>query len=736
MSFYFSYLSPFVLLFLPHEGVIVDIFSSTFPTITSTVCLVKVKLVSCSNCLCSKMTSRHALDFPVSGRHKRRRVAASTINLLRAINDGQDESISSDQHETCSLTTNSVENECPVSHVSQIPAEILFGNNEFVPAENEPSEPSSIDESVDDDGAVIPTFRDLLASWAVECQVPQLHVDRLLKIMKHIPDHANLNLPDSCRTLLKTVRKTPLTEVPPGHFFYLGICESLKSALKKQKIKLRHGEVLHLLIGIDGIPISRSSGSQFWPILCLIRYKSGSKPFLIGIYHGYQKPEDVNLFLSDFTREMLSLQETGMLYDDKVIQITIDAFICDAPAKAFITSIKSHSGYFGCSKCIEEGDHLGSVVFLNEHAPLRTNESFRRRTQEDHHHQVRSILENLPIDMISCFPLDYMHLVCLGVMRKLLGLWCNGPLSVRIGPVSKRSINNLLSFIAHYFPVEFARKVRSLDELPRWKATEFRSFLLYVGPIVLKNILPSDLYNHFMMLHVAIKILVNKDLCHQFNNYAKTLLVSFVSLFRDLYGEQFVSYNVHNLIHLADDVQILGHLDSFSAFPFENHLQIIKKLLRKHDRPLPQVVRRVVEIEANFLCPTNVNENQYILKRHHRGGPLIFGCNGRQFREFHFNGIVLKCDVDADCCARFNESIVKIANIIETCEGIFFVGQEYREITNFYNIPLESSRLDTYSVKRLCAPRIWPLSTFKFKVVRIPSRLHSNSFVIYPLHIQ
>lgn len=106
---------------------------------------------------------------------------------------------------------------------------------------------------------------------------------------------------------------------------------------------------------------------------------------------------------------------------------------------------------------------------------------------------------------------------------------------------------------------------------------------------------------HFLLLHTGIKILTHKLLSQQFNDYAKQLLFLFVGQCRELYGTDFLSYNVHNLIHLADDVKIFGHLDNFCAFPFENHLQQIKKLIRKHDKPLPQVIRRKIEIEKNLL---------------------------------------------------------------------------------------------------------------------------------------
>ncbi len=38
---------------------------------------------------------------------------------------------------------------------------------------------------------------------------------------------------------------------------------------------------------------------------------------------------------------------------------------------------------------------------------------------------------------------------------------------------------------------------------------------------------------------------------------------------------------MHSLIHLNKDVKNLGLLDTFSAFPFENYLQELKRILSK-----------------------------------------------------------------------------------------------------------------------------------------------------------
>lgn len=46
----------------------------------------------------------------------------------------------------------------------------------------------------------------------------------------------------------------------------------------------------------------------------------------------------------------------------------------------------------------------------------------------------------------------------------------------------------------------------------------------------------------------------------------------FVKDFALIYGLDFVGYNIHSLIHLAQDVRKFGPLDSISCFPLETFL--------------------------------------------------------------------------------------------------------------------------------------------------------------------
>ncbi|XP_072142708.1 uncharacterized protein [Dermacentor andersoni] len=403
-----------------------------------------------------------------------------------------------------------------------------------------------------------------------------------------------------------------------------------------------------LFFYIDGLPLSKSSLSQFWPILASTSDIPGSGVFLVGCYHGNQKPSSLADFLGPLVKDLLHLLDNGLQVHGKPVTISVKGFICDAPARAFILGTKLHSGYYGCGKCKQKGEYAeGRVVFPETQAPLRTDADFDQRVQEEHHVS-ETPLSALPIGLVSQFPLDYMHLVCIGVTKKLILLWLRGPLPHRLPSTSIERMSKWLLALARTHCEEFARRPRSLREIDRWKATELRCFLLYLGPCVLRGILSKNLYNHFLILHTAITILSSPSLCREYCSYAKELLVCFVSSFQSHYGKHTLSYNVHSLVHLADDVLRYGPLDSFSAFPAENFMHHLKKLVRHSKKPLEQLVNRMAErlSSGTLFVIKQLSLEGVECSQIHSSGPLAECCIGPQY--FYFTIDLMKLNSFAE----------------------------------------------------------------------------------------
>ena len=62
-----------------------------------------------------------------------------------------------------------------------------------------------------------------------------------------------------------------------------------------------------------------------------------------------------------------------------------------------------------------------------------------------------------------------------------------------------KAVSSRLEGAIGKLPSEFVRQPRGLNEFARYKATEFRTFLLYTGLFALKDIVKQNVYEHFFM---------------------------------------------------------------------------------------------------------------------------------------------------------------------------------------------------------------------------------------------
>jgi hypothetical protein len=157
-----------------------------------------------------------------------------------------------------------------------------------------------------------------------------------------------------------------------------------------------------------------------------------------GKYHGAKKPTNVNDFLSRFREDIVKLRTHGLQFRGKKIDVVVSGLCCDAPSTTFVMNIATHNAYYGFRKCNTRGLLVGNIVthhtrpktsgrvtFSELDAPLRTDDSFRKRLQLKHQHKDcgRSIIKDILGDVISNFVLDYMHFVCIGIRKKDLNTW-------------------------------------------------------------------------------------------------------------------------------------------------------------------------------------------------------------------------------------------------------------------------------------------------------------------------
>jgi len=162
----------------------------------------------------------------------------------------------------------------------------------------------------------------------------------------------------------------------------------------------------------------------------------------------------------------------------------------DIESKLFVfKGIIQHTGYYACERCTTWGVSVQNrIVYDQEETEIseRTDQVFRENgynvpdNEGKCHQNDVSGLINLPIDFIKDFALDPMHLVYLGVTRRILYFLKGSLRKISTGKLSSAFLSAISKQLDSLkLPDEFSRQPRGLSELDRWKATEFKSFLLY-----------------------------------------------------------------------------------------------------------------------------------------------------------------------------------------------------------------------------------------------------------------
>jgi len=357
---------------------------------------------------------------------------------------------------------------------------------------------------------------------------------------------------------------------------------------------------------------------------------------------------------------------------------------------------------------------------------------------------------NIPgIDVVEHFSIDYMHCVLLGVMKKMLILWKGSGEIGRVGVNQQKlpselvkNISTRLISLKKYIPSDFSRKPRSLDELCRWKATELRQFLLYTGPVVLYSLVSKKIYCNFLNLNVAMTIFLSPNFNH-LAPYAQALMVNFVKEFGNLYGNHFISNNVHSLIHLYDDYKKYGSLDQVSCFKFENYMSKLKKMVRKNEKPLQQVVKRYREqcnLEFNDETKHNFNNENVKPKfeKLHTEGPLIREMASPQYKILVLENIKIKIHSDPDSFASVNingeTNIIKIVNICYNThlKRKVILGRKFETVECFFQKPIKSSDIGVYKISNYSKKiEMWNICDIKVKYAVLP--IDENMSVATPI---
>lgn len=554
-----------------------------------------------------------------------------------------------------------------------------------------------------------------LSDWCIRSKTARDFMDELLKLLREI----RVPVPKCTKTLLETPTRSVIPlNMGPGEFVYFGI-ENMLTKIDSQL--LRDVDEIILKVCSDGVPKFKDSPSQLMPINGEIVNLQQIPLFTIMMYVGETKP-CVDLYFRDFAAEAIQLMKDGVLVSTSRIRkpFSVLLFCGDAPQRAYMTATKGHTAKHGCHCCDVVAKKINNrLTYPTFKGNPRTDESYSLRTHPDHHQpeflNKPTILESSGFGMVTQVPVEDLHLIHLGVIRKFMKQIVTGDCNF---VVSQNHYNEMNEKILSLYPciprAEFARKPRSLKYVHKWKATEGRLFCLYIGMIVLKDSVPNGVYEHFLHLACACRLISTVN-ARANADVADTLLERYVRNFPAIYGEDRSSSNVHNLLHICEYVRRYGNVNVFSAYRNENYNQQLQSFVRKPSGILQQISNRIEEV---FRLNNRVAESGFIGKTE-RPQPLFPNCPS--YKGYKFDEFVLgAAPADAYCQIRPNIQLqVEQFTLLEGEKVV--IGRRFQQVDSFFHSPMDSREVGIFLCGQLSTEKeVFRLERIECKFVHMP----------------
>ncbi len=268
--------------------------------------------------------------------------------------------------------------------------------------------------------------------------------------------------------------------------------------------------------------------------------------------------------------------------------------IADAPKRAKLQGLQSHSANYCCQYCLVKKNAGGIGHIDSRNANARELRSVKRIIRKLNSGVVvsdenrKGVKEESPLaclrnfNYLSQVPAERMHLLDLGLVRKMMSLM------FKIGKVKKnalrrasykhrRSLEELNAIVIKVQLIsDFSRRSRALDK-GSWKAQEFRNLVMAMFPAVAQTCPPQckEVWLYTVFIYRALMLPSELYAYEENREKLARMLRRWYYLFESTFGLNNCSYNVHTVSHVLA-VRDFGPLTETSAVRFEDQYQVLK----------------------------------------------------------------------------------------------------------------------------------------------------------------
>lgn len=313
----------------------------------------------------------------------------------------------------------------------------------------------------------------------------------------------------------------------------------------------------------------------------------------------------------------------------------------------------------------------------------------------------RSPLAQIPnFSLVLDVPVDYMHTMCIGVIKRLVELTFNvGEVRIRI---TKRKLSSPQQFnllmASTKVPHEFSRRLRELL-LSVMKAAEFRNLGLFFFIHILDCIEPSAKERKLWLLLAYMLracTVPNKEFQPIPLKDIDYCADAFYSLYEALFGATNCTYNTHMVGSHFLEMRYHGPLTSTSTFPFESFYGEMRNCFVPGTKScLKQIFQKVLlkRSLSNHCCETPIKYTNYDTAL--ESNSMIYCFNDRAYNLYK----IVSKNNDTLNCHRIETTPAKFKEVPQTLDwskvGVF----KNANVVNSATIPINVSNVSGKVIK-------------------------------------
>lgn len=396
------------------------------------------------------------------------------------------------------------------------------------------------------------------------------------------------------------------------------------------------------VINTDGAQPFEKSPRSLWPLYIMLNELPIKDRFNsiipCALWFNRRKP-NFSVFLDlfvDLIKKMNKEPLECMINGQKrSIKLHILMSSVDSVARAYMQGTTQFNGKWGCNWCLHPTEY---VINATKYPIDKKKPSPKKRTKEETIKNMYSlnskqkkiygtkavsplIFLGKSFNIVDGFTTEYMHTILLGVVKQIT--------NKLLKPADEKHYEILLREMK--LPHQVCRLTRPLEDNAYWNAKVWENWALFMSLPLFSTRLPSKYVKYWSMLVESLHILLKSVISISELSRVEKLLKKFVELTQQYFGKSAMTYNIHQLSHVVDNVQNWGPLWSHSAFSFESGNHRLMQAIHCANGAILQILRFIninnsvslieqrlfsdeSEIAKTFCCNTLSTQVQKCLK--------------------------------------------------------------------------------------------------------------------------